>query len=118
MMIRTGTVGNCAENKALQYLIKHGLQCKERNFHSRYGEIDLICLEQSSLVFVEVRYRKSQQFGGAIASITPDKINKVRKTAEYYLQKNKLHNQDCRFDVLCLSGDLNKPDFNWLKNAF
>lgn len=118
MMIQTGTVGNRAENKALQYLKKRGLQCKERNFHSRYGEIDLICLDKDVIVFVEVRYRKNQQFGGAVASITNSKIQKIRKTAALYIQKLKLQNQPCRFDVLCLTGDLKKPQFDWLKNAF
>lgn len=117
-MTQTGTVGTHAENKALRYLKKQGLQCKVRNFHSRYGEIDLICEQQNSIVFVEVRYRKNQQFGGAVASITTSKINKIRKTAEFYLQKNKLHDRACRFDVLCLSGDLKNPNYNWLKNAF
>lgn len=118
MMTLTGIVGTRAEDKALRFLKKQGLQCQARNFHSRYGEIDLICQQQDYIVFIEVKYRKNQQFGGAVASITPSKIDKIRKTAEFYLQKNKLHDRACRFDVLCLSGDLKKPDYKWLKNAF
>jgi putative endonuclease len=70
------------------------------------------------LVFVEVRYRKNADFGGALESIDYRKQGKLRRTAEFYLQKHKRTESPCRFDILCLSGQLSNPDINWIKNAF
>lgn len=117
-MSLTGILGARAENLALKLLRKQGLSLVERNFHSRFGEIDLIMQDQDALVFVEVRYRKGQDFGGALESITPAKQRKLRRTAESYLQKHNLTDTACRFDILCLAGSLSKPNSDWIKNAF
>lgn len=103
-----------AENAALEYLQDQGLQLIERNFQCRSGEIDLIMQESDSLVFVEVRYRKSNQFGGAAASITQAKQTKIIKTAQYYLLRYR-HQPAMRFDVIAIEGQ-SSP--NWIKNAF
>jgi len=99
-------------------LRKHGLALIELNFSCRYGEIDLILQDQAYLVFVEVRYRKSSLYGGAIASIDARKQGKLRRSAEYYLIKRKKPDCACRFDILCIDGNLDKPQFNWVQNAF
>lgn len=70
------------------------------------------------LVFVEVRYRKNLDFGGALESIDRTKQNKLRRTAEHYLLTTKNTDCPCRFDILCLNGNLNKPDIHWVENAF
>lgn len=114
----TGIVGNRAEKLAVKYLEKRGLRLRQRNFSSRYGEIDLIMQDADYLVFVEVRYRKSQQFGGALASIDTRKQGKLRRTAEFYLISNKSTDSPCRFDILCVDGDLSNPIYDWIKNAF
>ena len=117
-MIRTGILGNRAEKLALKFLKKNGLKPHAENFHCRYGEIDLIMWDQDYLVFVEVRHRKSQQFGGALESVDQRKQGKLRRSAETYLSRFKKTDCPCRFDILCVNGDLNKPDFDWIKNAF
>lgn len=117
MIPKRGTPGQIAERRSLNYLKKQGLRLIQRNYHCRYGEIDLIMSEAETLVFVEVRYRSSQQFGGAVTSITSSKITKLRNTAEHYLMTNKLSEIDCRFDMVGLSGKLSKPEIEWLKNV-
>jgi putative endonuclease len=110
--------GQRAENLASDYLSRHGLRLQAKNYYCRYGEIDLVMLDDDFLVFVEVRHRSSNQFGGAIASVNANKQQKLRLTAEHYLLKHRLTNQACRFDLFCLDGDLNNPEINWLRNAF
>lgn len=91
------------------------------NYRSRYGEIDIIALDGDTLVFVEVRFRSRQHFGGGAASVDARKQAKISKTAACYLQRTKrMQGLNCRFDVL----DAHPADksgqfrFNWYKNAF
>ena len=111
------TKGRTCEQLALNYLIKNGLKLIEQNFNSRYGEIDLIMQHQNSVVFIEVRYRKNENFGGAKASVTPTKQNKIQKTALYYMQKQG-REFNARFDVVAMSGEYNNLTIEWIKNAF
>jgi putative endonuclease len=88
-----------------------------QNYHCRFGEIDLVMFDGSTLVFVEVKLRSSNQFGGAAASITPQKQQKLILTAQHYLQTKNLGNVACRFDAILL----NKTDLKhieWIRNAF
>jgi putative endonuclease len=117
-MIQTGILGDHAEKLALKYLKKQNLTPYQKNYYCQYGEIDLIMWDQQYLVFVEVRYRKTQNFGGALASIDQFKQAKLRRSAEHYLIRTKNTDCPCRFDILCLNGNLNNPDFHWIKNAF
>jgi putative endonuclease len=104
-----------AEKQALAYLQKQGLSLICQNYYCRFGEIDLIMHEQDVLVFIEVRYRKNNDFGGALASITKRKQAKIIKTAKYYLAQ--LDNEPyCRFDVIAIDQQANTPQ--WIQNAF
>lgn len=104
--------GQAAEDRALAYLQAQGYELVARNWHCPYGEIDLIMKHGNNLIFIEVKYRKSQNFGGAAYSITPTKLAKLQRSIEYYLQINKL-NTPCRLDAMLLQG--NQPP-NWVKN--
>jgi putative endonuclease len=117
-MSLTGILGNRAENLALKYLRKRGLRLQERNFRCRYGEIDLVMWDAETLVFVEVRYRKNEDFGGALESVDSHKQAKLRRAAEFHLIQHKHTDTPCRFDILCLAGSLSGPAYNWIKNAF
>ncbi|MGH1541837.1 MAG: YraN family protein [Arenicella sp.] len=117
MIPKIGTKGQIAEKLALNFLEKRGLKLVQQNFHCRFGEIDIIMQDQQTLVFVEVKFRQSTDYGHPLESITADKLTKLKKTASYYLMKNKLDAVACRFDVLGLSGDLSTPTINWIKNA-
>ena len=109
--------GKACEKLACDYLKKNGLKLIDKNFHSRYGEIDLIMLHQDMVVFIEVRYRKNQNFGGAKASVTLSKQQKIQKTALFYMQK-KGRELNARFDVIAMTGEQNSPSIEWIKNAF
>ncbi len=76
--------------------------------------------EGDTFVFVEVKYRKSTRFGGAIAAISATKQKKVKHCVTFYLQQAGLneYNTPCRIDVIALEGDINQPVVTWLKNAF
>lgn len=107
--------GSDSEQLACTYLQEHGLTLVEQNFSSRYGEVDIIMRESDTLVFVEVRYRKNNHFGGAAASVTPAKQQKIIKTALSYQQRHA-PNDGIRFDIFAIEGDSTKVE--WLKNAF
>ena len=123
-MATTREQGEYTENLACQYLEQKGLKLLERNFHCRLGEIDLIMQHNDSLVFVEVRYRRSSNFGSGAESITINKQSKLIKTASVYLQRHaKLAKNPARFDVVSISGpiettNIENIEFDWIENAF
>lgn len=112
-------IGRLAEEIAECYLIEQGLQLVERNFRSKTGEIDLIMRDKDSVVFVEVRCRKSALFGGAAASVDRKKQMKLIRTAQYYLMSHAAAaNKPCRFDVIAMQKDHKIHEQQWIKNAF
>jgi len=120
----TKNIGDAAEQAALGYLINQGLNCLDTNYHSRYGEIDIVMAEGAVIVFIEVRYRKNALYGGGASSISLKKQEKLIKTANHYLQHHQA-NVECRFDVMEMSlaglasAETKQPfTFNWIKNAF
>lgn len=113
--------GKFAEDYACYYLQQAGLTFLTRNFRCRYGEIDLIMQQKNCIVFVEVRYRKTADFGSAIESINATKKQRVRQTAHFYLQQfDKRQQYDWRFDWLGLSPAKEPQKFlvEWLENAW
>lgn len=116
----TTAVGACTEELAKVFLVNKGLTFKHANFSCKTGEIDLIMLEGNTIVFVEVKYRKSGHYGGAVSAVSPSKQQKIKKCAQFYLQHIGLneYNTSCRFDVVTLDGALSQPDINWFQNAF
>lgn len=108
--------GSDAEKIAVSYLQRQHLLLIAQNYRCRFGEIDLIMRDGTTLVFIEVRMRANEMFGGAAASITPAKQAKLLRTARHYL--SGLNNEpSCRFDALLLSG-INGQKIEWIKNAF
>lgn len=108
--------GSDAERIALSYLQRQKLVLIAQNYRCRFGEIDLIMRDGNTLVFVEVRMRGSEAFGGAATSITPEKQAKLLHTARHYL--SQLNSEPpCRFDALLLSGS-NGQQIDWIKDAF
>lgn len=111
--------GRHAEQLAEHHLGRHGLRLLARNYRCRGGEIDLIMADGDSLVFVEVRYRKHQRFGGAAASVDWRKQQRLIHAAQYYLQQTHSSSRPCRFDVVAISPGQNAgPAIEWLTNAF
>lgn len=111
--------GKRAEDIAAVYLTEQKVKLVTRNFHSRFGEIDLIGFEQEILLFIEVRYRKNEHFLAAVETIDQHKCKKIIITSEYYLNKHKKYQSYlCRYDVITLTGALDQPVIQWIKNAF
>jgi putative endonuclease len=108
--------GSDAEQIAVSYLQRQHLLLIAQNYRCRFGEIDLIMRDGTTLVFIEVRMRANEIFGGAAASITPAKQARLLRTARHYL--SELNSEPlCRFDALLLSGT-NGYKIEWIKNAF
>lgn len=107
--------GKFAEDAAATFLQQQGLTLVTRNYQCRFGEIDLIARDGDALVFVEVRMRASRAFGGAAASITASKREKLLRTARHYLS-GLPRLPACRFDALLIGGEGTAPE--WLKNVF
>ena len=119
-MTNTPRVGKTVELYALNYLNQAGLKTITQNWSCRFGEIDLIMLEQDTLVFVEVRYRKSSHFGGALDSIDQHKCAKIIKTAESFLNKYpQWLEHACRFDVITAHPSATEAfTLDWIQDAF
>lgn len=114
----TGTRGARAEAIAAGFLQQRGLVPLERNYRCRGGEIDLVCRDGQHLVFVEVRLRSSQAFGGAAASVTPAKQKRLIIAAQHYLQQNYRNAPPaCRFDLVAMRG-MSTQQLEWIRDAF
>jgi putative endonuclease len=111
--------GLAYEQQAEDFLSKQGYKPRDKNYHTRRGEIDLIMTSGSTLVFIEVRFRKSNAFGSPEESITKTKRDKIIFSARHYISKNKLWSMNIQFDVITFTGG--KPqnqEINWLQHAF
>lgn len=118
--VTTKKVGDEAEAQALRHLLEHGLTLVQRNYRvaagprSRGGEIDLILRDRDgTLVFAEVRSRRSSGHGGAAASIGPGKRRSLLFAAQCFLSRWPSP-PPCRFDVIAIEGDR----VEWLRAAF
>lgn len=115
MRARTGRL---AEEAALDYLQTQGLRPVECNFRCRAGEIDLVMRDGDVLVFVEVRYRHSDRFGGPAESVVARKRQRLIMAAEYYLYTHPAARRlAARFDVVAV-----RPGeplrIEWIADAF
>ncbi len=116
--LKTRLLGKYTETIACTFLQQQSLVLLARNVQSRFGEIDLVMRDHDCIVFVEVRYRKHARFGGALASVTYHKQQRLLKTAMIYLQRQpQLQDLPLRFDVVTLEGN-NTVVSHWVKHAF
>lgn len=107
--------GDRDENLAAAYLERQGLKVLERNYRCRFGEIDLVATGGAVLVFVEVRARRSDRYGGAAASITAAKRRRLVAAARHYLAAHRSQ-RACRFDVVLVHG--RERRIEWITDAF
>jgi putative endonuclease len=111
--------GRSAEILAEQWLQKKGYRILARNLRLGGGELDLIAQDHDTLVFIEVKGRQTDQYGGAPYAIDDRKKRQIIKLASYYLSQHGLSNQLCRFDVILVTGtDRNSPKLTHLEQAF
>lgn len=111
--------GDAVESAAREHLLRAGLRAVAANASYRQGELDLVMLDGETLVFVEVRYRGSNAYGGGAASIDAGKRRRLVRAAQIFLASHRGHaGCACRFDVVEASGDPQAPTLHWLKDAF
>lgn len=102
-------IGAEAENLIAAYLEANSHKILDRNFHSRYGELDIVAEESGIIVFIEVKYRKNNAFGTPAEAVTASKRAKIIKTAQAYILAKGLFDRPARFDVaeVYASGEIN-----------
>ncbi len=109
--------GRSAEDAALAYLQGRGLRLIERNYRCRLGEIDLIMGDGAGLVFIEVRYRASERFGGALESVDARKRARIVAAASHYMASREV-DRPARFDVVAIGPGAGRLAIQWVKDAF
>lgn len=111
--------GAAFEERAQRDLERAGLTLLSRNYTTRHGELDLVMRDGERIVFVEVRQRGKAHHGGALASITRSKREKLLRTAALWLAAHPQHAQrTCRFDVVSYDGNGDRAEMQWLRGAF
>ena len=119
-----GARGAAIEAAARVYLECAGLRAVAANAYFRSGELDLVMVDPtarlgSTLVFVEVRYRRGRDYGGGAASIDRGKRRRLVRAARLFLATHReWRDAPCRFDVVEAEGDPDAPVFTWLRDAF
>ena len=118
MLNKRQQFGKESESLAVRYLKKNGYKIIEHNYRNKIGEIDIIAKEKGTLVFVEVKARKTHVFGNPKWAVTPKKQRKISMVALYYLKATKQTHVKARFDVVSLSLAKDNPKIEIIKNAF
>lgn len=104
-VITTKKIGDRAEDEAAQHLVRQGHEIIERNWKTKYCEIDIVSHKDGTVFFVEVKYRRKADQGGGLAAITNKKLQQMKFAAEYYAQVKQLRLSDLRLAVMSLTGD-------------
>ena len=115
---RRQALGISGEDLACAELERRGYAIVERRYRTRFGEIDIIASDRGTTVFVEVKARMGDEFGGAAAAITDWKQRRVRQMAVDYLSRHQMHDSPCRFDVVTVDFDSGVPHITVYPNAF
>jgi len=119
-MFNKKELGKIGEDYAAQHLIKSGYSIIHRNFRTKFGEIDIIARDGKYLVFVEVKTRRSKEFGYPREAVDSYKQVRIKNLANLYLAKKKLFSEYTRFDVVEVFVDENNlaKSIYLIKNAF
>lgn len=112
---KTGLIG---EELAEQFLRQKGLRILERNFRAGHGEIDIIAEEGNTLVFIEVKTSKSLSYDHPVTWVDERKQHILGETAEAYLCRNSIEDQDCRFDIIAVELNPQGYRLEHIKDAF
>ena len=115
--MKSNTYGEYCEKRAFNYLKSIGYKVLALNYRNKIGEIDIIALDGTTTVFVEVKGRFSRKFGDPLEAIDARKQQKIRNVATVFMMKNKMLNSSVRFDAISVLGE-NDADIRHIKNAF
>lgn len=110
--------GDKGEEIALRHLLRKGYRLVERNHRTRNGELDLILYDNSTLVFVEVKLRRGEGFGGPLESVTPAKQATIRALAEHYIASREPSFEEVRFDVVGVLATGETVEVEHVEDAF
>lgn len=113
-------LGNQAERLSEQLLLKSGMRLLARNYRCKQGELDLVMRDADTVVFVEVRYRRKNQWGDAVETVDWRKQKRLIAAAHHYLLTHPhLADNSCRFDVVAAQGNPADPaSYRWIREAF
>lgn len=113
------TLGAAAEAAACAHLEAAGLRRLARNVNYRFGELDLVMRDGNTVVFVEVRYRRDDRYGGAMGSVDFRKRRRLVLAARAWLAAQRgLADTSCRFDVVTVQGADEQFECDWIRDAF
>jgi putative endonuclease len=112
------SLGQSGEDLACRELERRGCAILARRYRSRFGEIDIVAQSKQTIVFVEVKTRAGDEFGGGAAAVTQWKQRRIVQMAVDYLSRNELHDRPCRFDVITVDMKESGPEVVVYENAF
>lgn len=120
MRLPTISIGKKGEDIAERYLRRHGYRILGKNYKTPSGEIDIVALDKGTIVFVEVKTRRSGDFGPPELSVNSIKRQKIIKSAFHFLSKKRIKDTPCRFDIVSIteSFDGKDKDLRIIKDAF
>ncbi|RJP84766.1 MAG: YraN family protein [Desulfobacteraceae bacterium] len=118
MLNRTQKFGRFGEDLATRSLVKKGYQIICRNYRTQFGEIDIVAKDADTIVFIEVKSRRTPTFGHPKYAVTGDKQERISKAALYYLKMTNQSQVRARFDVVTISEHNQQTDVEIIKNAF
>lgn len=112
------SLGKSGEDLACRELGRRGYAILARRYRTRFGEIDIVAQSNKTIVFVEVKTRAGDEFGGGAVAVTPWKQRRIAQMAVDYLSRHELHDQPCRFDVVTIDMKDNGPEIVVYEHAF
>ena len=112
------SIGKWGEDIAAEHLTQHNYEIIKRNVRTPYSEIDIIARQGDITIFVEVKTRAGDEFGGGAAAVTPWKQRRIAQMALDYLSRNHLHDRPCRFDVVTVDMKESGPEVVVYEHAF
>jgi len=118
MQNKSQKFGERGENLAVWYLKQNGYKIIEQNYRSRMGEIDIIAKDGKTIVFVEVKSRRSIRYGSPKWAVTPKKQRKISMVALHYLKATQQTDTKARFDVVAITSNQDEPQIEIVENAF
>ena len=112
------SLGKQGEDLACAELCRRGYELLDRRYRTRFGEIDIVARHRGTIVFVEVKTRGTEDFGGGAAAVTGSKQRRIGQMAVDFLSRRRLTDQPCRFDVVAVSFDRGQPHVEIYESAF
>ena len=117
-LLPTRQTGDLGEDAAARYLETRGFKVLDRNWRFRQWELDLVCRDRDTIVFVEVKTRRAGSMASPADALTPKKQARLIKAASHYLTRNDLWDAPCRFDLAAVTDTGTSMDVDLVENAF